>query len=49
MDSKLKNKFQEKPIIPYKRNSNLKEIIGNNKILNNKVIRKKKAEQKHFF
>ena len=49
MDSKLKNKFQEKPIIAYKRNSNLKEIIGNNKILNNKVIRKKKAEQKHFF
>ena len=45
---KLKNTFQEKPIIAYKRNKDLKEIISN-RILNNKVIRKKKAEKKHLF
>ena len=36
-------------MITYKGNRNLKEIIGSNKILNNKVIRKKKAEKKHLF
>ena len=30
------------------RNRNLKEIIGSNKILSNKVIRKKKAEKKYL-
>ena len=49
INPKLKNAFQGKPIIAYKRNRNLKEIIGSNKILNNKVIRKKKAEKKHLF
>ena len=49
INPKLKNAFQGKPIITYKRNRNLKEIIGSNKILNNKVIRKKKAEKKHLF
>ena len=49
INPKLKNSFQEKPIIAYNRNRNLKERIGSNKILNNKVIRKKKAEKKHLF
>ena len=38
----LKNTFQKRPIIACKKNRNLKEIIGSNKILKNKVIRKKK-------
>ena len=46
---KLRNTFQEKPIIAYKRNRNLKEIIGINKVLNNKVIQKKRAEKQHLF
>ena len=33
----------------YNRNRNLKEIIGSNKILNSKVIMKKKAQKKHLF
>ena len=45
----LKTAFQGKPIKAYNRNRNLKEIIGSNKILNNNVIRKKKAEKKHLF
>ena len=45
---KLKNIFQERPIIGYRKNRNLKEIIGSNKILNYKVIRKKKAKKKHL-
>ena len=49
INPKPKNTFQEKPMIAYKRNRNLKEIVGSNKILNNKVIQKKKAEKKHFF
>ena len=32
INPKLKNTFQEKPIKSYKRNRNLKEIIGSNKI-----------------
>ena len=44
ISSKLKNTFQEKPRIGYKKNRNLKEMIGSNKISNNKVIRKKRAE-----
>ena len=48
INPKLKNAFQGKPIIAYKRNRNLREIIGSNKILNNRVIRKKKAEKKHL-
>ena len=36
-------------MITYKGNRNLKEIIGSNKILNNKVIRKNKAEKKYLF
>ena len=31
INPKLKNAFQEKPIIAYKRNRNLKKIIGSNK------------------
>ena len=46
---KLRNTFQEKPIIAYKRNRNLKEITGINKVLNNKVIQKKRAEKQHLF
>ena len=49
INPKLKNTSQGKPIIACKRNRNLKEIIGRNKILNNKVIRKRKEEKKHLF
>ena len=42
-------RFQEIPIIAKNRNRNLKEIIGGNMILKNKVIRKKNAEKKHLF
>ena len=49
INPKLKSTFQGKPIIARKRNRNLKEIIGSNKILNNKVIRKKQEEKKHLF
>ena len=48
INPKLKNIFQERPVIGYRKNRNLKEIIGSNKILNYKVIRKKKAEKKHL-
>ena len=46
---RIKNAFQMKPIITYKRNRSLKEIIGSNKVLGNKVIKKNKAEKKHLF
>ena len=49
INSKLKNTFQANPIIAYKRNKNLKEIIGSNKILNNKVIRKIKKQKRSTF
>ena len=48
-NNKLKNSFHKRPTLGYKRNRNLKKIIGINKILNNKVIRKKKAEKKQHF
>ena len=49
INPKLKNTFQANPIIAYKRNKNLKEIIGSNKILNNKVIRKIKKQKRSTF
>ena len=45
----LKNALQERPIIAYKRNGNLKQIRRTDKILNSKVIRKNKSEKKHIF
>ena len=47
-NSELKDSFQENPKISYRRNRNLKEIIGSNKILNIKAIQKKKKEKKQF-
>ena len=41
-----KNSFQKRPIAAYKSNTNLKERIGSNKILNSKVIRKKISRKK---
>ena len=44
----LRNTFQERPIIAHKKNRNLKEIIGGNKILKNKLIRKKSRKDAPF-
>ena len=41
INPKLKNAFQKSPRIAY--------ILGSHKILNNKVIRKKKTEKNHLF
>ena len=49
INPKEKNAFQGIPIIAYKRIRNLKEIIGSNKVFNNKVIQKKNAEKKQHF
>ena len=49
INPKLKNPFQGKPIIAYKRNRNLRETIGSNKILNNKVIKKKESRKEALF
>ena len=46
INPQLKNAFQGKPIIAYKRNRNLKEIIGSNKIFN---IKEKESRKKAPF
>ena len=45
INPKLKNAFQERPKIAYKKNRNFKEIIESNKILKNKLIQKKKRKE----
>ena len=37
--------FDEKPIIAYRRNKNLRDIIGQKTLMNNKVIRKREEER----
>ena len=37
------SKFSEKPLICYKRNKNLRDILGQTKLKNGKVIRKKET------
>ena len=45
LNDELKETFKEKPTIAYKRNKNLKDIIGQNTIVNNKVQRKKEVKK----
>ena len=42
INNKLKHVFKEQPIIVYRRNKNLRDVIGDTTIDNNKVIRKQK-------
>ena len=48
INRKVKNAFEERQIIAYKRNNNLKKVTVINKILSKKLIQKKKAENKHL-
>ena len=41
LNDQLQKTFSEKPVISYRRNRNLKDIIGSNIISNEKVVRKK--------
>ena len=41
VDPNLEQIFQEKPVMAFKRNKNLKDMIGQKTLLNNKVVRKK--------
>ena len=41
----LAKTFENKPFIAYKRNKNLKELIGGNKIVNNKVFRNRPMQK----
>ena len=48
IDRNIKDFFVNKPIISYRRNRNLKDMLGSNTIENNiKVIRKSKGENKN--
>ena len=46
INTALKPLFEEKPIIAYRRNKNLRDLIGSNRILNNKKITRPKATKK---
>ena len=41
----ISNTFNEKPLLAYRRNDNLKRLIGHNRISNNKVIRRIQLEE----
>ena len=41
----VKEKFVEKPIVCYKRNRNLRDILGQTKISRNRVVRKKRTSK----
>ena len=42
IDSKIANAFDEKPVISFKRNPNLRDLIGGTNLINNKKILRKK-------
>ena len=44
-----KNIVEEKPIIDYRRIRNLHELIGSNRILNDRVVRKNNIEKKQLY
>ena len=46
IDDNLKEVFNEKPMIAFKRNKNLRDLIGGNNIVNNKVARRKEQRGK---
>ena len=45
INSDLQDTFKDKPFIAYRRNRNLKDLIGQTTIKNNKVVRQKKKSQ----
>ena len=50
IDYKIKNEFVERPIVAYKRNKNLKDFIGSNKIENDlKVVHTRPTKIFDFF
>ena len=40
INAEISNHFNDKPVVAYKRNDNLRRLIGHNKISGNKVVRK---------
>ena len=46
INSRLKHVFNEQPVIAYRRNKNLRDVIGDTTIKNNKVVRKQKSTLK---
>ena len=42
----IRNAFLDKPVVAYKRNKNLRDLIGSNKLFNNKVIRSNNMKRK---
>lgn len=44
INDNLKNTFQEQPVYAYRRNKNLRDIIGQTTLLNSKVVRKKELK-----
>ena len=47
--SRLKHVFKEQPIIGYSRNKNLRDMIGDTNIENNKIVRKQKPILKNGY
>ena len=45
INSNLRTAFKQEPIIAYRRNKNLGDLIGSNKILDNKVVHKNKRKK----
>ena len=46
INENLRNIFDKKPFIAYRRNTNLNELIGGNRIFKNKVVRKNTKKPK---
>ena len=45
INSNVRTAFKQEPIIAYRRNKNLGDLIGSNKILDNKVVHKNKRKK----
>ena len=43
---RLKNVFKEQPIITHRRNKNLRDVIGDTTVKNNKLVKKQKPTLK---
>ena len=49
ISNRLKHVFQEQPITAYRRNKNLRNMMGDTTIENNKVVRKQKPVLKNGY